>query len=405
MGRTVDKPLTAITVRTTARPMHGDGNGLYLATTNGGRRWVFVYKWDGKRRTMGLGSASRVSLADARKKAADARAQLGENRDPIAVRDHERAKALLPPPEILTFGKFADAYIKSVESGWRNEKHREQWANSLRDHAKCIRDKPVATVDTDDMLAVLQPIWTKIPETASRVRGRIEKILSAAKARGARPRDAANPALWRGHLDVLLPKRQRLTRGHHAAMPYANVPAFMRQLSDRPAMAARAVEFLILTAARSGEIRGATWDEIQGDVWTIPAERMKAGATHTVTLSAAAIAALDTVGVGPPDAHIFPSQAKGRPLSDMALTMLLRRMGEDSFTVHGFRSAFKDWAIDCTEYPDEISEEALAHVVGSKVRRAYRRGEALDRRRALMEAWAAHLADVPAAALAEAAAA
>lgn len=404
MARQINR-LSARAIQTISEPgMYADGNGLYLSTTNGGRRWVFVFRWQGKRREMGLGSVRDISLAKARELAAKARELLTQGVNPIVAREAERA-AMVEAPAIPTFGVFATEYIKSVESGWRNEKHRSQWRNSLRDHAGAIWNKPVDQIGTDDVLEVLQPIWTKIPETAGRVRGRIEKILSAAKARELRSRDASNPAQLRGHLDVLLPKRLRLTRGHHAAMPYAVVPLFMRQLADRPAMAARAMEFLILTAARSGEVRGAKWGEIEGDVWTIPADRMKAGVPHTVTLTTAARGVLGELEEGPADAYIFEAERKGRLLSDMALSMLLRRMGQGAYTVHGFRSAFKDWAIDCTDFPDEISEEALAHVVGSKVRRAYRRGEALDRRRALMETWAAHVTNAPALVLAEAAAA
>jgi integrase len=219
-------------------------------------------------------------------------------------------------------------------------------------------------------------------------------VLNAAKARGHRPQDSINPAQWRGHLEVLLPKRQRLTRGHHAAMPYQEVPLFWRRLADRPATAARALEYLILTAARSGEVLGAKWKEIDGNIWTVPAERMKAGLPHTVTLTPAAVAILESIGRGDPDAHVFRG-LRGGALSNMAMEMLMRRMDAGHFTVHGFRSSFKDWALNHTEFPDEISEEALAHVVGSKVRRAYRRGEALERRRALMEAWATHVTTPP----------
>jgi integrase len=295
---------------------------------------------------------------------------------------------------VRTFGAFAEEYIASVEDGWRNPIHRQQWRNSLRDHAKGLHSKPVSDIDTDDVLAALRPIWLTTPVTASRVRGRIEKILSAAKARGLRPRDAINPAQWKGHLDVLLPRQSSLSRGHHAAMPYAELPLFMRKLSDRPAVAARALEFLILTAARSGEVFGATWGEIEGDVWTVPAERMKTGLPHSVPLTGAAIEVLELIEPGGPEAPIFAGQRGGR-LSNMAMTMLLRRMGLGHCTAHGFRSAFKDWAADCTEFPDEVSEEALAHIVGSKVRRAYRRGAALERRRKLMEAWAEYLGTQP----------
>lgn len=392
MARLINR-LTARKVETLTRVgMHADGGGLYLSTTNGGRRWVFIFRWDGKRREMGLGSAREVSLARARELASEARNLLTEGQDPITARETHRATATAAPLPVLTFGMFAESYIASIEQGWRNEKHRQQWRNSLRDHAKLLTNMPLADVDTDAVLAVLQPIWATTPETAGRVRGRIEKVLSAAKARGLRSKDAANPAQWRGHLDVLLPKRARLTRGHHAAMPYLELPTFMEQLAHRPATAARALEFLILNASRTGEVLGARWAEIDGAIWTIPAERMKGGVSHTVTLAPAAVALLEDLPRGAAERHIFPGQKPNSPLSNMALEMLLRRMGIAAYTVHGFRSCFKDWAADCTETPDEISEEALAHIVGSKIRRAYRRGEALARRRRLMEAWAEYAA-------------
>jgi integrase len=393
MARLINR-LSARTVETIKTPgLHADGGGLYLATTNGGRRWIFVFRWQGKRREMGLGSTRDISLARARELANNARALVAEGVDPIAARSTARAAAAaeLEPERVTTFGSFTDSYISSVEDGWRNKVHRQQWRNSLRDHAAALRDLPIESIGTDDVLAVLQSIWLTKPETASRVRGRIEKILSAAKARGLRPRDSANPAQWRGHLDVLLPKRPRLSRGHHPAMPYAELPSFIRRLSDRPAMAARALHFLILNASRSGEVLGARWREIEGDRWIVPAERMKAGVAHTVTLSPEALRILEAIGAGKPDEYIFAGRSPTQPLSNMSMEMLLRRMGADAYTVHGFRSAFKDWALNCTEYPDEISEEALAHVIGSTVRRAYRRGEALDRRRKLMEAWADYL--------------
>jgi integrase len=396
MGRQINR-LNARFVQTVKEPgQYADGGGLYLLTTNGGRRWIFLFRWQKKRCEMGLGSARDVSLAAARELAATARNQLRDNRNPVDVREAEKAAAAAQPPELLTFGTYAEAYIASVEEGWRNDKHRQQWRNSLRDHAKPLADKPIADISTDDVLEVLRPIWRTIPETANRVRGRIEKILSAAKATGLRSRDSANPAQWRGHLDVLLPKRITLSRGHHAAMAYAEVPLLMRKLASRDATAARALEFLILNASRTSEVLGARWSEIHEDTWIVPADRMKAGIPHTVTLSAAAQALLEEVGRGAPNDFVFAGSKPNSRLSNMSMEMLLRRMKVENCTVHGFRSAFKDWAADCTETPDEISEEALAHIVGSKIRRAYRRGEALERRRALMEAWARYLGAAPA---------
>ena len=395
MARSINR-LTALDVKNEKRPgLHADGGGLYLSTTNGGRRWIFLYRWDGRRREMGLGGVGDVPLARARQLAAVARQQVAEGLDPLKVRQVEREAAAVTIPHIVTFGAFSTDYITSVENGWRNEKHRQQWRNSLRDHAAALAALPVSDINTDHLLAVLQPIWLEKPETASRVRGRIEKVLSAAKARGLRPRDSANPAQWKGHLDVLLPKRVRLSRGHHAAMPYGDVPQFMQRLADRDAMAAKALAFLILCASRSGEVLGARWGEIEGDVWKVPATRMKAGAPHTVTLTAPAVALLQEMGRGASAAYIFHGGKPDRMLSNMAMAMLMRRMGEGHWTVHGFRAAFKDWALNETDVPDEISEEALAHTVGSKVRRAYRRGEALERRRKLMERWSEHIGANP----------
>lgn len=365
-----------------------DGGGLYLSTTNGGKRWVFIFRWLGKRCEMGLGSAGTISLSDARKLASSAREQVAHGRNPIDLRNAATSAAAQPAPKTYTFGEFAETYIASVEGGWRNSKHREQWRNSLRQHAATLTNTPIAEVDTDRVLAVLQPIWLTTPETAGRVRGRIEKVLSAAKARGLRPLDSANPAQWRGHLDILLAKRPTLSRGHHAAIPYVDLPKFYERLQDRPAMAARALSFLILNASRTGEVIGARWGEVKDDIWIVPADRMKAGKPHTVTLSSAAVDILKDLERGKDNDYIFHGGLPTIALSNMAMTMLLRRMGEGGITVHGFRSCFKDFALDQTEYPDEISEEALAHIVGSKVRRAYRRGEALERRRRLMNDWA-----------------
>jgi integrase len=379
--------LTALAVKNAKKDGRlADGGGLYLSTTNGGKRWTFIYRWGDKRREMGLGSATAVTLSEARTLASAARDHLAAGRDPVAVRETERT--VVPASKAYTFSTYAEAYISSVENGWRNEKHRQQWRSSLATHASRLSNLELDAITTDDVLAVLQPIWTEKPETASRVRGRIEKILSAAKARGLRSRDAANPAQWRGHLDILLPMKSKLSRGHHRTLPYPSLPSFVEQLTHRPAMAAKALRFLILNASRSGEVLGAQWGEITGDIWTIPGARMKAGKAHTVPLSKAALALITEVGRGKPTDFIFPGGEADRQMSNMSLAMLLRRMKTD-VTTHGFRSSFKDWAANETTFADELSEEALAHLIGSAVRRAYRRGEALERRRELMEAWAA----------------
>ena len=370
----------------TSTGLHADGDGLYLQVKNGGRSWVFIYSWDKRRREMGLGSFKSVSLATAREFAREARSHLAAGRNPIEVRKAER-QALRKAEQVETFGAFAETYIDNVEAGWRNPKHRQQWRNSLREHAARLQDIPIAAVSTQDVVECLQPIWLTKPETANRVRGRIERVISAAKALGLRPADVVNPAQWRGHLDVLLPKKVTLSRGHHAAMPYAELPAFMQELEKRSAMSARAMTFLILCAARTGEVLGARWEEITGSEWTVPAARMKTGRPHTVMLSRQALELLQSIKPKKADGFIFHNGRPSVPLSGMSLLMLLRRMGMDHVTSHGFRSAFKDWSANETTHADEVSEEALAHEIGSKVRKAYRRGAALQRRADLMRDW------------------
>jgi integrase len=304
---------------------------------------------------------------------------VADGRNPVAERKREAEP---------TFGECADKFLSSMESQWRNEKHRAQWRTTLDEYARPLRSMRVSDIGTDDVLKVLSPIWQDKAETASRLRGRIERVLDYAKVRGWRTGE--NPALWRGHLKSILPARQKLTRGHHAAMPYRDVPAFMEQLPSKDAMAARALEFLILTAARSGEVLGATWAEmdLEHRVWTVPAARMKAGKEHRVPLSARALAILAALNETRISDFVFPGQRKDRPLSNMAFEMLMRRMNADAFTVHGFRSAFRDWAGDETHFSRDVAEQALAHRVGDATERAYRRADALDKRRKLMEAWA-----------------
>jgi integrase len=275
-----------------------------------------------------------------------------------------------------------------MRPSWRNEKHAAQWEMTLRDYAAPLRRLPVDKITTDDVLSVLKPLWNAKPETASRLRGRIERVLDAAKAKGLR--SGENPARWRGHLDQLLPKRQRLTRGHHAAMPYADVPSFMGDLRSRQATSALALEFAILTAARSGEVLGARWDEfdVERAVWIVPAGRMKAGREHRVPLSRRALQIVKELHKTRTNEFVFPGEKAGRPLSGMALEMVLRRMRVEDATVHGFRSSFRDWAAECTSSANEVCEAALAHVIENKAEAAYRRGDLFEKRRRLMDAWA-----------------
>ena len=367
---------------------HADGGGLYLRiTAQGSKAWVFMGKYAERRLEIGLGSATAVSLVKAREIAGRMREALATGGDP------RHALITAAPAEetpIPTFGAFAETYISGVEEGWRNAVHRQQWRNSLRDHAKLLHDKPVTAITMDDVLAVLRPIWTKKAETAKRVRGRIEKILDAAKARGLRPRDSANPAQWRGNLEFLLPAQSKLVRGHHPALGWKEAPAFMAELRTRKAPAAKCLEFVILTACRSGEALGALWEEIDlaAGLWTIPADRMKAGAEHIIPLSDVALTLLRTVRTESIKGKDLVFGIQGAPRSNMAMAMLLRRMGYAHVTTHGFRSTFRDWAGDATDYPRELVEQALAHTIQNKAERAYRRGTAVERRRELMNAYA-----------------
>ncbi len=369
---------------------HSDGGGLYLnVARSGAKSWLFMWshmgtKADGspvqKRREMGLGSYPVITLAAARRKAETCRIAVAEGRDPI----EEKQRDAEP-----TFAECTALFLESMESQWRNAKHRQQWRNTLASYCSPIQTKRVSEITTDDVLRVLTPIWREKNETASRLRGRIERVLDYAKARGWR--EGENPAVWRGHLRNILPVRQKLQRGHHAAMPYGDVPAFVARLRESEAMAARALEFLILTAARSGEVLGARWSEfdLEHGLWTVPAERMKAGKVHRVPLSSRALAIVNALHEVRTGDHVFPGQKPNRPLSVMAMAMLMRRLEVDSYTVHGFRSAFRDWVAEETAFQREVAEAALAHAVGDTVERAYRRGDALDKRRKLMDAWQA----------------
>lgn len=322
---------------------HSDGDGLYLRITSAGARsWVFMSAVGGRRAEIGLGSARSVSLSVARQRAA-------EMREAVALGADPRSSLLPNPPTsgpvIPTFEAFAEEYIASVEAGWKNPTHRQQWRNSLRDHASALNDRLVTEIATDDVLKVLQPIWLKIPETAGRVRGRIERILDAAKARGFINRDWANPARLRGHLDLLLPKQSGMSRGHHAALPYKDAPKFIVALRQRRAPVAACLEFTILTAARSGEALGATWEEFDFSekIWCVPALRMKAGVDHIVPLSDAAMGILQQLKPETPGPHELVFGIRGAPRSNMAMSMLLRRMDHGHITTHGFRSTFRNW--------------------------------------------------------------
>lgn len=382
-------PRSVVTLSKPGR--HADGGGLYLSIGPGeARRWVFLYRWRGRLKEMGLGGLTSVGLAKARQRAAEARELIADGIDPLEAKKAAQA--------VPTFGNLADAFVSDLGPQWRNEKHRAQWKTTLEKDAAPLRPLAVDKIDTADVLDVLKPIWAVKPETASRLRGRIERVLDAAKAKGFRTGE--NPARWRGHLDHLLPKRAKLTRGHHAALPYTDVAAFVAELRERDGMSALALEFAILTAARSGEVRGATWAEmdLEAAVWTVPAERMKAAREHRVPLPPRAVAILEKVKLlADPGGLVFPSAKPGTPLSDAAFAALLKRMGKatGAITPHGFRSSFRDWAWEVSAFPRDLAETALAHVVGDETERAYRRGDALARRREMMEAWARYCDSEP----------
>jgi integrase len=375
------KRLSARTVDTAKPGKYADGNGLYLIVSpSGARKWVFRYMRNGRAREMGLGRASGGTLAETRRKALEAQSQLAGGIDPLA----QKKRGTGAP----TFGQLATEVRESLSAGFRNAKHKAQWKNTLETYAAPLKDLKVDAIETEHVLECLRPIWTQKPETASRVRGRIEKVLDAARAKGYRT--AENPARWRGHLDHLLPRPKKLAKGHHASIRYQMLPALMAQMREREAIAALALEFCILTASRTSEVLNACWEEIDltEQVWTIPAARMKAGKVHRIPLSSQAMKVLEKLSTLRTGEHIFPSQNNGKPLSQMSMVMLLRRMKVSNITVHGFRSTFRDWAGNETKFPRELAEHALAHTIGDKAEQAYRRSDALERRRELMQAWA-----------------
>ena len=377
--------------------LHPDGNGLYLQIfASGAGSWIFRFKIDGRARDMGLGSLTDVSLARAREKAAQARQQRDEGKDPIVEREAQRAQERLAKARSITFQNCAEQLIASHEAGWRSPKHKTQWRNTLSTYAyPILGDIPVADVNTDLVMRVLQPIWRPKTATASRLRGRIEAVLSWAKARGLRLGE--NPAQWRGHLDHLLPARSKVQRVvHHAALPYRDLPVFMAKLRARERIAPRALEFVILTAARTGEVLGAKFNEFDFEqwLWTVPAERMKGGKEHRVPLSPRAIAIVEEMAAKRLSDLVFPGARRGRPMSAMTLLTLLRDL-HPGVTTHGFRSTFKDWASETTSFPDHLSEMALAHISADKVRAAYARSDLFQKRRELMEIWARYCDSKP----------
>jgi len=361
---------------------HADGGGLYIRVREtGGRSFVFVTTKGGKRRETVIGPVADVTLAEAR-----------EARDRL-----RRGESLKTAAEFRTFGEWADQWVTENEAAWSNAVHRRQWRETFKTQAKALRDLRLEEVGTEAVLGVLRPVWSTHNETASRVRGRIERVLDAAKAKGLIASPWENPARWRGHLSHLLPPRRKLSaRGHQAAMPYGELPRFVAALRERKATAARALEFLIHGWNRTGEVTGARWREIDfaTNTWTIPGERMKMGKAHSVPLTQRMLDILDEMGPATaPDDFVFPGPTPQHPLSNAAMMALMKRMGQGEFTVHGMRSSGRDWAGDETEHADKVAEAALAHSVGDATVRAYRRKDAFTRRRRLMEDWAAYLDD------------
>jgi integrase len=369
----------------TGRGLYGDGHGLYLRIgPTGAKSWVLRFQLARRRRDTGLGSVELVSLADARDKAHQLRRALKLERvDPIEAKRKAALQSAVDAAKAMTFQHCAEAYIATHRAGWQSSKHLQQWSNTLAAYVYPHFGRvPVQAVDVGLIMKVIEPVWSTKPETASRVRGRIENVLDWATVRGYRTGD--NPARWRGHLESLLPRKTKVRAvEHHAALPYSEIAAFIAELRRQKGLAARALEFAILTVARTGEVHGATWREIDFKVrtWTIPGNRMKAGREHRVPLSAPVLALLEVMPCGTADDRLFP-------LSNMALLMTLRRMKRADLTTHGFRSTFSDWCAESTDFASEVREMALAHSVGDKVEQAYRRGDLLTKRIQLAEDWA-----------------
>jgi integrase len=375
---------------------YADGAGLYLQVTGkNAKSWILRYSLLGKAREMGLGSLRKVGLADARRKAAQCHQLLDDHIDPIEHRAKERtANALANAAKTITFAEAASTYIASHCRGLKSLKHAAQWATTVKTYAEpTLGELSVGDIDTSMVLKVLEPIWTTKPETAKRVRGRVESVLDWARVSGYR--SGENPARWRGNLDKLLPKQSKVRKvKHHAAMPYDALPVFMEKLRRQEGNAARALEFCVLTGARTGEVLGARPVEIdrREKVWTVPGDRMKGGKEHRVPLCDRA---LELTGKGS-DRYLFPSRYHAdKPLSNMAMLMLLDDLAAGEVTVHGFRSTFKDWARDRTRFDNYVVEAALAHASGDKVEAAYARSDVLEKRRKLMDAWAEYCASKP----------
>jgi integrase len=384
--------LSALTISRLKQPgSYGDGGGLYLQIgTAGNRHWFFRFMQRGRSRKMGLGGVDVVTLAEAREQALAARKLLQQRIDPIEARQSCKAASRAETARQISFKQCATQYIAAHAPAWRSADHLRQWPSSLANHVyPILGDLPVDEIATPHILKCLEPIWIARPETASRIRGRIESVLDWATARQFR--SGENPARWRGHLENLLPARKKVAAVQHfPALPYSELPGFMRELRELPGVDARCLEFAILTACRSGEVLQARWAEVdlQKRLWVIPRERMKAQREHRVPLADRAVAILE----GLPRGGEFVFKRRGAPLGRDALQRVLKRMGRNNFTVHGFRSSFSDFVSEQTAYPTEVREMALAHSVGSKVEQAYRRGDLFAKRVRLMQDWSSYCA-------------
>jgi integrase len=409
--------LSALKVAREKRPgVYGDGGGLYLQVTKqGSKSWIFRFwvaerdpktgavvrdpttnKVRGRGREMGLGSCITVSLAEARDRALECRKLREKDIDPIDAREAARRQVSLERAKSLKFREAAATYMAAHRTAWKNDKHAGQWTATMQTYAyPLLGEVSVQAIDTALIMKVIEPIWATKPETANRVRGRIESILNWATVRGYRQGD--NPARWRGHLDKLLPSLAKVRKPqHHNALPYAELPAFIEKLRKEEGIAARALEFTILTAARTNEAIAARRSEINAGqkLWTVPADRMKADKEHRVPLSDRALEITAAVAADEED-FIFPGGRWRRPLSNMAMLALLKRMGRRDLTVHGFRSTFRDWAAERTNFPNEVVEMALAHAIDSKTEAAYRRGDLFEKRQRLMGEWEAYCRTIP----------
>lgn len=397
MGNLTAKTIEKLVKDGTSK-MHNDGDGLYLRVKSpGSASWLYRYRTNGKLRDMGLGAYPAVTLSEARDLATDARKLAKTGTDPLEARKRSRAELAVEQRRAAalatTFESVAQDYIDSQRAGWKNAKHASQWSNTLATYAfPVIGDLPPNEITTEHLLKILRPIWTQVPETASRVRNRIELVLDAAKAVGLR--EGENPARWRGHLDKLFPKRSKVSRVvHHPALPWQEAPAFITELRNHNSLSHRALEMTILTCCRTSEVLEARWDELDLNegIWTIPEERMKAGKSHRIPLTSPLRSLLESLNRIDDSPFLFPGQKEGKSLSNMSMLMTLRRMGYKHITVHGFRSTFRDWAAENTSHPRDVCEQALAHTLESSVESAYRRGDMFEKRRKLMEDWAQYL--------------